>query len=176
MGGKWSSGKTYHVYQRKRRNLGDSGCLRSKEREASRKLQPPHSLWPWTFARRCSSKIIQFRSRDFRSVHNLSIDNKLKSQMYLDPHFNPETHLSQLDQSKKASFLQSNPGADLAKTSMIHTHDSYRPANPYMSRYGEIDTLKEAKRNTGFKFYDNFTKRFDQTHMNTKLRGPQYIN
>lgn len=118
----------------------------------------------------------QFRSRDFRSVHNLSIDNKVKSQLYLDPHFNPENHLGQLDQTRKTALMQSNPGADLTKTSLVHTHDSYRPVNPYLSRYGEVETLKDAKKNTGFKYYDDFTKRFDQTHMNTKLRAPQYIN
>lgn len=106
----------------------------------------------------------------------MSIDNQVKCQLYLDPHFDPEAHLSQLDQSKKASYLQSNPGVDLAKTSMVHTHDSYRPLNPHLSRYGEVETLKDARRTTGFKYYDDFTKRFDQSHMNTKLRGPMYIN
>lgn len=43
-----------------------------------------------------------------------------------------------------------------------------------VSRYGEVETLKENKKTTDYKFYDDFTKRFDQTHKGTKLREPYY--
>lgn len=109
-------------------------------------------------------------------MHNLGIDNKVKSNLYFDPHFDAEKHLSNLNESKKQSILTSNPNANFGKSSLVHTHDSYRQVDPHMSRYGEAETLKDARRDTGYKFYDNFTKRFDQTHLNSKLRGPQYIN
>ena len=44
-----------------------------------------------------------------------------------------------------------------------------------VKRYGEVDNLLEARRTTGFKFYNEFTKRFDQTHLNTQLRAPHYL-
>jgi hypothetical protein len=44
-------------------------------------------------------------------------------------------------------------------------------SDPQMLRYGDVQTLKENRRNGDFKFYDDFTKRFDQSQVKTKLRS-----
>lgn len=154
----------------------------TRDREGITDLPLPYGVKPDTQAASCGTHIVfghgpdldHFRKRDFRSVNNLAIDNKVKSSVYFEPHFQAEAYLSHLDQTKKSQL----PGDQtLAQTkSLIHTHDSYRPINPHLSRYGEVETLKDARKTTGFKFYDDFTKRFDQSHLNTKLRAPQYIN
>lgn len=53
-----------------------------------------------------------------------------------------------------------------------HTADYSRIVDRNMKRYGEVDTLKDARRTGDFKFYDDFTKRFDQTQNKTGLRDP----
>lgn len=152
----------------------------TRDREGITDIPLPYGVKPDTQVASCGTHIVfghgpdlsHFRQRDFRSINNLAIDNKVKSKTFFEPHFNAEAHLSQLDQNIQTS--QRNSG--FQGKSSVHTHDSYRPINPHLSRYGEVQTLKDAKRDTGFKFYDDFTKRFDQSHLNTKLRAPQYIN
>lgn len=156
----------------------------TRDREGITDIPLPYGVKPDTQAASCGSHIVfghgpnleNFRDRDFRSVNNLTIDNKVKSKVFLEPHFNAESHLSKLDQTHKSQLVNSQPLAASAAKSIIHTHDSYRPLNPHVSKYGEVQTLKDARRDTSFKFYEDFTKRFDQPHMNTKLRAPQYIN
>lgn len=53
-----------------------------------------------------------------------------------------------------------------------HTANYSKVVDPHLKRYGEVDTLKEARKTGDFKFYDDFTKRFDQTQNKTGLRNP----
>ena len=153
----------------------------TRDREGIQDIPLPYGVKPDTQAASCGSHIVfghgsdleKFRSRDFRSVNNLAIDNKVKSSLFLDPHFKAEPHLATVNEQLQRESASLQPST-LQKS--VHTHDSYRMPNPHLSRYGEVKNLTDARTDTGFKFYDNFTKRFDQPHLNTKLRGPHYIN
>lgn len=118
----------------------------------------------------------------------------MKSKVFLDPHFNADLHLSQTGSNfnggAAATSLNLNPHARSASTQAGgangagkpldqsiplgggYTANAYKAVDPHMSRYGEIGTLSDARKNTAFKSYNDFTKRFDQTHLNTKLRHP----
>lgn len=161
-----------------------------------------------------------FRSKEFRTIHNLGIDNKIKSKVFLDPHFEPEGYMSQtqssfhkpgsvasqtaaqtLQASKSATnwfrpgtggasagislapphrqgnlvnsvAIGSNQATSQAELNGYHTSTRSKPFDPNIERYGEVDTLKHNRRTGDFKFYDDYTKRFDQTHNKTKLRDP----
>ncbi len=109
----------------------------------------------------------------------------------MDPHFNADIYLSQTGSnfngqpaaasSTNGRSASTNPGnlgqqgaRPLDKSIPVggYTANAYKALDPHMRRYGEVDTLVNARKDTTFKSYDDFTKRFDQTHHNTKLRHP----
>lgn len=127
----------------------------------------------------------QFRHRDFRTVTDLAIHNKVKSKLFLDPHFDPEPHLAHLATSAASAFHTaprpaSNPPSRTHPQTNLLASRAYNAsfAPPIdaaaVSRYGEVAALRDARRTTGFKHYEDFTKRFDQSQVKTQLRAPYY--
>lgn len=126
----------------------------------------------------------QFRTRDFRTCTDLAIHNKVKSKLFLDPHFEAEPHLAQLAQTATSAFhtgpRASSTGPRAQQPALAASarpyNASYAPPIDAagVSRYGEVDSLRAARRSTGFKHYEDFTKRFDQSQVKTQLRAPYY--
>lgn len=133
------------------------------------------------------SLITKFKSNQFDTVTGLAIDQKVKSKLFLDPHYDPKTQTvltsAQLAQSH-ALQNQTTTGTDTLSQA-INTTGGLTKLNgttaesefigPNIKRYGEVENLLEARRTTGFKSYNDFTKRFDQTHLNSQLRAPHYL-
>ena len=126
----------------------------------------------------------QFRDRDFRTCTDLAIHNKVKSKLFLDPHFDAEAHLSrQAGTASSAFHTAARSSSTAARQQQTALPASVRPYNASyapqldasaVARYGEVDALRDARRTTGFKHYEDFTKRFDQSQVKTQLRAPYY--
>jgi hypothetical protein len=120
----------------------------------------------------------------------LAIDQKVKSKMFLDPHYDSKTQtvLSSAELTKSHAIqnqvIQGQaPHDTLSQTVSAASSIQAKPSQAQseylgagnIKRYGEVDNLLEARKTTGFKFYNDFTKRFDQSHLNTQLRAPHYL-
>ena len=114
------------------------------------------------------------------------MDNKVKSKVFLDPHFNADGYLAQTYSNNSGVPLTVSQGAVPARSASIQpisgkpldksipvggfTANRYKEVDPNLKRYGDASNLIDSRKNTTFKFYDDFTKRFDQSHLNTHLR------
>jgi hypothetical protein len=103
--------------------------------------------------------------------------------VFLDPHFDAEAHLSRLSQTATSTFNTAPRSSSTAARPQQALAASTRPYNASyappidaagVSRYGEVETLRGARQTTGFKHYEDFTKRFDQPQVKTRLRAPYY--
>lgn len=100
-------------------------------------------------------------------MHNLGIDSKVPVKTFLHSKFVAEAGRGGLNGTAGKGFGSSTQtqGLELAETYKL------RQGNPEQARYGDLEALKNTRRQTDFKYYNDFTKRFDQEHNKTQLRG-----
>lgn len=132
--------------------------------------------------------LIQFKSRDFDTVTGLAIDQKVKSKIFLDPHYDSKTQSvlssaqlarSHGHQGEAGKALDSRDTLSQTVSAGVpnagQAQSEYLGGQTQIKRYGDVENLIDARKTTGFKFYNDFTKRFDQTHLNSQLRAPHYL-
>ena len=118
----------------------------------------------------------------------MAIDQKVKSKIFLDPHYDSKTQtVLSSAQLARSHGHHGNTGKALDSSDTLsqtvsaaapkagQAQSEYLGGQTQTKRYGDVENLVEARKTTGFKFYNDFTKRFDQTHLNTQLRAPHYL-
>lgn len=100
-------------------------------------------------------------------MHNLGIDSKVPVKTFLHSKFVAESNQYRLNGPAGKGFGASTQTQGLSLSQPYQL----RQGNPQQAKYGDEEALKQTRRQTDFRYYEDFTKRFDQEHNKTKLRG-----